>query len=454
MVYKVTAPYAPANDHGFLWSDPDLAIDWGFDPAALVLSDKDRVLPRLAEIDEPLRLGGRGVRLLVLGAAGQLGGDVMAAAAAAGIEARGATRADVDVGDLGALRTFLETERFDALVNCVALLNTEAIEGDPAPAVTVNGHAPAVMAEVAAAKGARMIQISTDYVFGGDAGRTTPLVEDDPVAPVNVYGLTKAFGETLARLDGADVAVFRVASTFGVRGAAGKGGNFVETMIRMGREKGALKVVADQVMSPTSTAWAAAGDPRLPGEGRPGRRLPRGQHRRGLLVRVREGDRREGRGRGGGQPGPRRGLALEGAPPRLERPRQRQARRRDRSDPGLGGGARRLSGRQGASERARRDLDGAPATEAPQGTRARATNLLKTMGNPDPLNRTFTFMNASGLDRRAVSGALPAGHVPGAAVQRRPRRRATTPPPLLGNAPRADFGSAPGWCMGPVRGDL
>ena len=197
------------------------------------------------------------MRLLVLGAAGQLGGDVMTAAAAAGIEAEGVTRADADLGDLAALRTFLEGARFDALVNCAALLNTEALEGDPAPAVTVNGHAPAVMAEVAAAKGARMVQVSTDYVFGGDAARTAPLTEGDPIAPVNVYGMTKAFGETLAMLTGADVAVFRVASTFGVRGAAGKGGNFVETMIRMGREKGALRVVADQIMSPTSTAWAA-----------------------------------------------------------------------------------------------------------------------------------------------------------------------------------------------------
>lgn len=197
------------------------------------------------------------MKILVLGAAGQFGGDVMTAAEAARIEAKGVTRADVDVADLGALKTFLEGERFDALVNCVALLNTEALEGDPAPAVTVNSHAPAVMAEVAAAKGARLIQVSTDYVFGGDAARTTPLTEADPIAPVNVYGMTKAFGETLAQLSGADVAVFRVASTFGVRGAAGKGGNFVETMIRMGREKGALKVVSDQIMSPTSTAWAA-----------------------------------------------------------------------------------------------------------------------------------------------------------------------------------------------------
>lgn len=197
------------------------------------------------------------MRLLVLGANGQLGGDLIEAAAARGIAAQGAGRAEVDVADPAALAAFLDATPFDALVNCAALLNTEAIEGDPAPAMAVNAHAPAVMAEAAARRGARMIQVSTDYVFGGAPGRTAPLSEDAPPAPVNVYGASKLLGETLAGLAGADVSVFRVASTFGVRGASGKGGNFVETMIRFGRERGKLTVVADQVMSPTSTAWAA-----------------------------------------------------------------------------------------------------------------------------------------------------------------------------------------------------
>jgi len=195
--------------------------------------------------------------LLVLGANGQLGGDLMAAAARSGMAATGAGREAVDVADPGALRAYLEATPFDVLVNCAALLNTEAIEGDPGPALAVNAHAPAIMAEVAAAKGARLVQISTDYVFGGDAARRAPLAEDAPPAPVNVYGLSKLYGETLARLAGGDVTVFRVASTFGVRGASGKGGNFVETMIRVGGSRGALTVVADQIMSPTSTAWAA-----------------------------------------------------------------------------------------------------------------------------------------------------------------------------------------------------
>lgn len=197
------------------------------------------------------------MRLLVLGANGQLGGDLVEAAAARGIVATGAGRAEVDVADPAALAAFLDAIPFDALVNCAALLNTEAIEGDPGPAMAVNAHAPAVMAEAAAKRGARMIQVSTDYVFGGDAAAAAPLAEDAAPAPVNVYGASKLLGETLAGLAGADVSVFRVASTFGVRGASGKGGNFVETMIRFGRERGKLTVVADQVMSPTATAWAA-----------------------------------------------------------------------------------------------------------------------------------------------------------------------------------------------------
>jgi dTDP-4-dehydrorhamnose reductase len=193
----------------------------------------------------------------VLGAAGQLGGEVVAAAARRGLEVRAAGRAEADLADPGALAAFLAAEPCDALVNCAALVDVEAIEDDPAPALAVNGRAVGVMAAAAAAKGARLIQVSTDYVFGGDAGLTAPLAEDAPPAPVNAYGLSKLFGEALAGLAGGDVTVFRIAAVFGPRGARGKGGNFVETMIRVGRERGRLTVVADQTTSPTSAHWAA-----------------------------------------------------------------------------------------------------------------------------------------------------------------------------------------------------
>ena len=78
------------------------------------------------------------------------------------------------------------------------------------------------------------------------------------MAPVNVYGASKAMGETLARLESDDVVVLRVASLFGVAGASGKGGNFDETMIRAGRDRGALRVVDDQTMSPTATETSRA----------------------------------------------------------------------------------------------------------------------------------------------------------------------------------------------------
>ena len=197
------------------------------------------------------------MRLLVLGAAGQLGGDLMDAAAASGVEASGVGRAEVDVTDRAALRGFLDAAGFDVLVNATSYHKTDEVETEPERAMAVNARAPAVMAEACAARGARFLHISTDYVFGGDRGRTVPLTEADPPAPVNVYGLSKLYGETLSDLAGGDVTVFRVASLYGVRGASGKGGNFVETMLRVGREKGALKVVEDQVMSPTSTAFVA-----------------------------------------------------------------------------------------------------------------------------------------------------------------------------------------------------
>ena len=92
------------------------------------------------------------------------------------------------------------------------------------------------MARVCAAKRARLLHVSTDYVFGGDHAWQYPLQEDDPTAPVNVYGASKAMGETLARLACNNVVILRVASLFGVAGTGGRGGNFVETMIRAGRD--------------------------------------------------------------------------------------------------------------------------------------------------------------------------------------------------------------------------
>ena len=198
-------------------------------------------------------------RALLLGPHGQLGHDVRRAHAESGetIELIPLPRDRLDVSREGMVERVLGELRFDALVNCAAHTRVDEAEGNASAAFAVNAHAVRAMARVCAAKRARLLHISTDYVFGGDHARQSPLREDDPTAPLNVYGASKAMGETLARLACDDAVILRVASLFGVAGTGGRGGNFVETMIRAGRERGSLRVVDDQTMSPTATADVA-----------------------------------------------------------------------------------------------------------------------------------------------------------------------------------------------------
>jgi len=195
-------------------------------------------------------------RIALFGANGQLGQDLSAIAAKRGLTLIALQRPMFDATDAAGLDAALGDLDFDIAINSVAVTRVDDCEKDPAPAVAINAAFAEALARVCARKQARLVQVSTDYVFGGQAQRA-PLDEDAAPAPINVYGETKLQGETLARQAHDDVIVARVASLFGVAGASGKGGNFVETMIRFGRERGALKVVADQVMSPTSS-WDAA----------------------------------------------------------------------------------------------------------------------------------------------------------------------------------------------------
>jgi dTDP-4-dehydrorhamnose reductase len=193
-------------------------------------------------------------RILLLGPNGQLGTDIQR-------EAQGGEGAEftvfpvgrqrLDVQALDSIRPLLEDHDFDVLVNCTSYHKTDEVEDNGSRAVTVNAHAVEAMAKVCAEKGTRFVHISTDYVFDGEKG--SPYSEDDCPHPVNVYGVTKALGENLLRRTGADALILRVASLFGTAGASGKGGNFVETMIRLAREKGQLRVVDDIRMSPTGT---------------------------------------------------------------------------------------------------------------------------------------------------------------------------------------------------------
>lgn len=194
------------------------------------------------------------MRVAVLGANGQLGSDLRAAIGRRANEFTlvAVARPELDAQDPDKARKLLDGLDFDAAINCVAATRVDDCETNAQSAVDLNACFAGVAAQACAAREAALLQVSTDYVFGGQTERR-PLTEDQPRHPLNVYGATKLLGEDLARRAWPQTTIARVASLYGHAGASGKGGNFVETMLRLGAERSSLNVVADQWMSPTST---------------------------------------------------------------------------------------------------------------------------------------------------------------------------------------------------------
>lgn len=118
----------------------------------------------------------------------------------------------------------------------------------------VNARAARNLAEVCRVAGATLVHVSTDYVFGGDPEQRTPCEETGPPAPLNVYGITKLSGKHAVGAYCPDHLIVRSAGLYGLAGSRLKGGNFVETMLRVGRERDELRVAHDQRLTPTYTA--------------------------------------------------------------------------------------------------------------------------------------------------------------------------------------------------------
>jgi len=181
------------------------------------------------------------VRWVVTGANGMLGRDLVGML---GADAVGLGRADLDVLDLDAATRLLDGA--DVVVNCAAYTAVDAAESDEAAAFGVNGVGAQVVARAASRAGARLVQISTDYVFDGHA--TAPYAEDAPIAPRSAYGRTKAAGEWAVRAEHPGALVVRTAWLYGAGGPC-----FPKTIARVAAERGGLDVVADQVGQPTWT---------------------------------------------------------------------------------------------------------------------------------------------------------------------------------------------------------
>ncbi len=200
------------------------------------------------------------MKIVLLGAGGQLGRDLTTALCSADSEFELVTfdRKKLDLVQLDKIGATLKKTGFDCLINSTGHHDVDQVESDAGTAFAVNAYAVAEIASVCKSKGASFIHFSTDYVFGGDWMRTEPITEAVPAMPVNIYGSSKLMGETLAELTGARVTVLRVASLFGVGGMSGTRSNFVEKVLQLGAEGKEFRVVDDQTVSPASTSDVAA----------------------------------------------------------------------------------------------------------------------------------------------------------------------------------------------------
>ena len=202
-------------------------------------------------------------KVVVLGAAGQLGRELVQSAGAQ-VECIALTRRDLDIGDPVAVADGLAQLAPELLINAAAYTAVDAAEKEAAVAQRANAEGPAHLARACKDMGARLIHISTDFVFDGAASMPYPV--DAPTAPLGEYGRSKLAGEQAVRAILPEALVLRTGWVY-----SSYGNNFVKTMLRLMADREELGVVADQVGTPTwacglaSAVWAAAQKPELSG---------------------------------------------------------------------------------------------------------------------------------------------------------------------------------------------
>ena len=192
------------------------------------------------------------MKVVVIGANGQLGSDLWRELSSEDIVPL--AHSDIEITDITFVKQAFEKHQPGVIINTAAFHQVDDCEVNPDNAFLVNALGARNVAVVAQRLEAVLLHISTDYVFGGDSEtRRAPYSEFDTPIPISVYGKSKLAGENFAQHLCSKHFVIRTSGLFGVAGSSGKGGNFVETMLRLGRERDELRVVNDQVFSPTYT---------------------------------------------------------------------------------------------------------------------------------------------------------------------------------------------------------
>jgi dTDP-4-dehydrorhamnose reductase len=195
------------------------------------------------------------MRYAVLGSMGQLGRDLCPRLQG---EVSALTRQQAELTSSQSLHATLNSLRPDFVINCAAYNQVDAAESEPARAFAVNAWAVRDLALMCRDLGSALVHFSSDYVFGLDPAHAVPYTESDAPGPLSVYGLSKLAGEYLVRSLCPRHYVIRTCGLYGVWGSGGKGGNFVETMLRLAGQGKPLRVVSDQRCTPSYTADIAA----------------------------------------------------------------------------------------------------------------------------------------------------------------------------------------------------
>ncbi|NER39660.1 MAG: dTDP-4-dehydrorhamnose reductase [Oscillatoria sp. SIO1A7] len=186
------------------------------------------------------------MKILLTGITGQLGQELQPILAKTA-ETVAVDRTALDLAQPDTIRSVMAEVKPDLVVNAAAYTAVDKSESEPELANAVNGTGVGILAEIARELGARLIHISTDYVF--DGSQSQPYQPDSPTNPLGVYGQSKLAGEKAIQEIGGDSIIIRTAWVYG----AGGKGNFVKTMLRLGGDRQELRVVSDQVGSPTWT---------------------------------------------------------------------------------------------------------------------------------------------------------------------------------------------------------
>ena len=192
------------------------------------------------------------MKVVLIGANGQLGSDLHKTFRTAGDTVIPLVRAQLDVCSTEKVHEVLADLSPDLVLSTATFHNVEACEAKPDLAFQVNANAAMGLAQACHRAGAILVHFSTDYAFGGD-GKTTPYDEADRPAPLNVYGVSKVAGEHLIASQTDRYFTLRVCGLYGIAGSSGKGGNFVENMLKKASAGAPIQVVDDQIVTPTYT---------------------------------------------------------------------------------------------------------------------------------------------------------------------------------------------------------